>query len=79
MLVLLADVPLLAVPVVVAGDEAEVVMLPEMGVWLAGKVPVGAVAKVPEAEVDEQTDGTLEAVGSPLWTISTGFSSISQS
>jgi len=38
---------------------------PVMGVWPAGKVPVGAVEYVPIAEVPEHTDGTLEAVGSP--------------
>lgn len=38
---------------------------PETGVWFAGQVPVEAVEYVPIAEVDEQTAGTLDAVGSP--------------
>jgi len=38
---------------------------PEIGVWLEGQEPVDAVEYVPIAEVEEQTDGTLEAVGSP--------------
>jgi hypothetical protein len=42
-----------------------VVPLPPDGVCDAGKVLVGAVEYVPRAEVDEQTEGTLEALDSP--------------
>jgi len=45
-----------------------VVVVPDTldtGVWFGGQVPVEAVEYVPVAEVDEQTDGTLDAVGSP--------------
>lgn len=68
MLVLVVEVVGLDVLVVVVPDPPAVVVveeLPEMGVWLEGHEPVDAVLKVPIAEVEEQTDGTLEAVGSP--------------
>jgi hypothetical protein len=54
---------------VVDFDDVDVVVvvppLPALGVWFGGQEPVAAVAYVPMADVDEHTDGTLEALGSP--------------
>jgi hypothetical protein len=55
---------------VVDPDPVSVVVVvlpvpPETGVWFAGQDPVEAVEYVPIAEVAEQTDGTLDAAGSP--------------
>lgn len=61
--VVFVDVPVAVV--VTEVDVKVVVTVPEMGVWLVGHELVGAVEYVPEAEVDEQTAGTLEALGSP--------------
>ena len=53
-------VVLVGEPTVVVGGGT-----PLTGVWLVGNAPVGAVEQVPIAEVAEQNDGTLDAVGSP--------------
>ena len=65
------DVAVAQEDVVVDVDSVLVVVVvgvlppPDVGVWLEGHEPVEAVEYVPIADVDEQTAGTLEAVGSP--------------
>ena len=61
--VVVVPVPL---PKLVVLEVFEVaVPLPVTGVWLEGQEVAVAVEYVPVAEVEEQTDGTLDAVDSP--------------
>jgi len=61
--VLVVDVEVVvAVPVV---EVLVVVMLPLIGVWEAGKVPVGAAEYVPDADELLHTDGTVSPPDDP--------------